>query len=355
MTAFSCFIPLKWLNAATFVALIFLKLAYSLHDVRTFTVGQPCIPNSDGAICQTDSAHAENLPNLGSQTKTWATEQSQPQNRANQQTLEYVEEQIYIMNFSSNTFNFRKPRRKTTNAHHMKEQPSESAVKYYTCVPDKTSSTCGVWKLKKCPQNKRFKFSKQACVEGSTSLRQGWFYPSMLPQSYMGGPFQGGFAGLTFDSMSMYGYGMPNYGMEFMSYGYGSVGYPMQVNYPGFSVIPPPVPLPPANQGAGNAPPPPANQPQAPPAGINFTGLWCSKICTEEAIGRMPTAAVELWHTCRQAENVEKENGKRDKRKMILRNMNKQLNMMTLPTHKSREWQRGDKHLYANISPLRKP
>ncbi|KRY39643.1 hypothetical protein T01_12371 [Trichinella spiralis] len=55
----------------------------------------------------------------------------------------------------------------------------------------------------------------------------------------------------------------------------------------------------------------------------------------------MPTAAVELWHTCRQAENVEKENGKRDKRKMILRNMNKQLNMMTLPTHKSREWQRG--------------
>ncbi|KRX72894.1 hypothetical protein T06_16265 [Trichinella sp. T6] len=69
----------------------------------------------------------------------------------------------------------------------------------------------------------------------------------------------------------------------------------------------------------------------------------------------MLTAAVELWHTCRQAENVEKKNRKRDRRKMILRNMNKQLNMMTLPTHKSREWQRGDKHLYANISPLRKP
>ncbi|KRX72901.1 hypothetical protein T06_13018 [Trichinella sp. T6] len=283
MTAFSCFIHLKWPSAATFVALIFLKLAYSLHDVKTFAVGQPCIPNSNGAICQTNSAHAENLPNLGSQTKTWATERSQPQNRANQQTLEYVEQQIYIMNFSRKDI---LQNGASCNFITDLQQPSESAVKYYTCVPDKTSSTCGVWKLKKCPQNKRFKFSKQACVEGSTSLRQGWFYPSMLPQSYMGGPFHGGFAGPAFDPMSMYGktatfndcirfenlyfvegYGMPNYGMDFMSYGYGGMGYPMQVNYPGFSVIPPPVPLPPANQGAGNAPPPPPNQPQAPPAG----------------------------------------------------------------------------------------
>ncbi|KRZ03345.1 IgA FC receptor [Trichinella zimbabwensis] len=263
----SCFIHLKWLNTATFVALIFLKIAYSLHDAKTISVGQPCIPNSAAAICQSDSAHTENLPNSRSQIKTWTTEQSQPQNRANQQTLEYVKQQIYLINFPCNKFNFRKSRRKTTNAHHFKEQPSDSAVKYYTCVPDKASNTCGVWKLKKCPNNKRFRFSKQACVEGSISLRQGWFYPSMLPQSYMGGPFHGGFSGPTFDPMSMYGYGMPNYGMDYMSYGYGSMGYPMQVNYPGFSVIPPPVPLPPANQGAGNAPPPPPNQPQAPPTG----------------------------------------------------------------------------------------
>ncbi|KRZ58370.1 hypothetical protein T02_10405 [Trichinella nativa] len=234
MTAFSCFIHLKWPSAATFVALIFLKLAYSLHDVRTFAVGQPCIPNSNGAICQTNSAHAENLPNLGSQTKTWATERSQPQNRANQQTLEYKTKKK-----NNECSSYERGKDILQNGARCNfitdlQQPSESAVKYYTCVPDKTSSTCGVWKLKKCPQNKRFKFSKQACDQ----LHYG-----------------------------RAGYGMPNYGMDFMSYGYGGMGYPMQVNYPGFSVIPPPVPLPPANQGAGNAPPPPPNQPQAPPAG----------------------------------------------------------------------------------------
>ncbi|KRZ03344.1 IgA FC receptor [Trichinella zimbabwensis] len=263
----SCFIHLKWLNTATFVALIFLKIAYSLHDAKTISVGQPCIPNSAAAICQSDSAHTENLPNSRSQIKTWTTEQSQPQNRANQQTLEYK-----VKKKNNECSSFQRGKDILQNGARCNfitdlQQPSDSAVKYYTCVPDKASNTCGVWKLKKCPNNKRFRFSKQACVEGSISLRQGWFYPSMLPQSYMGGPFHGGFSGPTFDPMSMYGYGMPNYGMDYMSYGYGSMGYPMQVNYPGFSVIPPPVPLPPANQGAGNAPPPPPNQPQAPPTG----------------------------------------------------------------------------------------
>ncbi|KRY75852.1 hypothetical protein T4A_5935 [Trichinella pseudospiralis] len=263
----SCFIHLKWQNTATFVVLIFLKTAYSLHDARTTAVGQPCIPNSAAAVCQSNSAHIENLPNLKLQMKTWTTEQSQSQNRANQQALEYK-----VKNKNNECSSFQRGKDILQNGARCNfitdlQQPSDSAVKYYTCVPDKASNTCGVWKLKKCPNNKRFRFSKQACVEGSTSLRQGWFYPSMLPQSYMGGLFHGGFSGPTFDPMSMYGYGMANYGMDFMSYGYGSMGYPMQVNYPGFSVIPPPVPLPPANQGAGNAPPPPTNQPQAPPAG----------------------------------------------------------------------------------------
>ncbi|KRX17539.1 hypothetical protein T07_11570 [Trichinella nelsoni] len=69
----------------------------------------------------------------------------------------------------------------------------------------------------------------------------------------------------------------------------------------------------------------------------------------------MPTAAVELWHACRQAENVEREWKKRQKKNDTAQYEQTVEYDMTLPTHKSREWQRDDKHLYANISPLRKP
>ncbi|KRZ86399.1 hypothetical protein T08_1242 [Trichinella sp. T8] len=59
----------------------------------------------------------------------------------------------------------------------------------------------------------------------------------------------------------------------------------------------------------------------------------------------MPTAAVELWHTCRQAENVEKKEWKKRQKKNDTAQYEQTVEYdMTLPTHKSREWQRGDKH-----------